>query len=164
MTTPSAEALAIERRFWSKVQRGSPDECWMWTATVNRKGYGAFRIGNRMVMATHVVWQLQHGERVPPGQCVLHFCDNPGCCNPLHLWTGTKAENNWDAIAKGRKAVFPGESNGQARLTANEVREIVSLCHTLSQRAVARRFGVCDKTIRLILAGKTWAHLHLVGA
>jgi hypothetical protein len=33
---------------------------------------------------------------------VLHHCDNPPCCNPLHLYAGTQRQNIHDAIARGR--------------------------------------------------------------
>lgn len=30
------------KRFWSKVQRAGPDECWEWTASKTLDGYGQF--------------------------------------------------------------------------------------------------------------------------
>jgi hypothetical protein len=34
----------LEERFWSKVERLGPDECWPWHASIRNKkdGYGAF--------------------------------------------------------------------------------------------------------------------------
>lgn len=94
-------------RFWSKVQRGAPDACWLWTAGRSDFGHGRFRMGARgsPERRAHVLaWELTHGP-VPEGLCVLHDCpggDNPACCNLAHLWLGTKKDNTHDAMRKGR--------------------------------------------------------------
>src|SRR5207302_1569460 len=31
-------------RFWSKVHRGGPQDCWIWTGGRNRSGYGLFAL------------------------------------------------------------------------------------------------------------------------
>ncbi len=88
--------------------------------------------------------------------CVLHRCDRPACCNPDHLFLGTKADNNADMIAKGRDRQRPllGESNPQAKLTREQVIEI--LASGESAAALARRFGVSASTAKDVRAGKTW--------
>lgn len=32
--------MTLEARFWSKVNRLADDECWLWTASVDTRGYG----------------------------------------------------------------------------------------------------------------------------
>ncbi len=38
------------------------------------------------------------------GLCIRHTCDNRRCVNPLHLITGTIAQNNRDRSIRGRSA------------------------------------------------------------
>ena len=92
--------------FWSKVDRRGPDECWPWKKACDKDGYGKFNIGFRsrrqyQIRAHRFSWLIHFGD-IPTGLCVLHHCDNPPCCNPAHLWLGTKADNSHDCVRKGR--------------------------------------------------------------
>jgi hypothetical protein len=49
-----------------------------------------------------VAYELAHGTSDADGRCVLHYCDNPPCVNPDHLWIGDYADNNHDRQVKGR--------------------------------------------------------------
>src|SRR3954471_2928189 len=80
--------------FNQKVNRVGPDSCWEWLAYREKKsGYGTWHIGKLFVLAHRAAWMITNGP-IPDGLCVCHKCDNPSCCNPAHLWLGTKAENN----------------------------------------------------------------------
>lgn len=100
-------------RFWRKVAKGKPDECWEWQGHRERGGYGtvAFRKAKNQPyqkLAHRVAWELSNTADIPDGMFVCHTCDNPPCCNPNHLWLGTQADNNRDMIQKGRyKARIP---------------------------------------------------------
>lgn len=92
--------MSIEERFWSKVDVRGPDDCWTWKAAT-RAGYGRFWDGSRLVNAQCFAWESEHGP-MPEGKCGLHRCDNPPCCNPAHIFPGTKKENSLDMVVKGR--------------------------------------------------------------
>lgn len=96
-------ALSVEEidLFWSKVQRGSVDECWPWTAGL-KHGYGCFKIDRGSFKSSRIARFLATG--INPPDCVLHKCDNPPCCNPSHLFDGTLQDNVADMMAKGRNA------------------------------------------------------------
>jgi hypothetical protein len=88
-------------RFWAKVSRMSPAECWLWTASQNSMGYGKMLVAGKLQLAHRISWELHIGP-VPAGLFVLHRCDTPLCVNPLHLFVGTNADNMRDMKVKGR--------------------------------------------------------------
>ncbi len=133
--------------FWSKVDIRLPAECWEWQACRSRKGYGRFHLGSRVVQAHRVAHALTIGP-VPLDVLVCHTCDNPPCCNPLHLFLGTNTDNARDRETK-RRSVLP---HGYTNLTEEERVEIRRLYAAggISQMALAREFGVAQSTISLI--------------
>ena len=76
------------KRFWSKVQRGRPNDCWLWTAGINGNGYGTFTVGSRSNQRTWDAHRFAFLVLVgtPENHLVLdHLCDVKRCVNPSHL-------------------------------------------------------------------------------
>lgn len=146
--------MTLEERFWAKVARRGPGECWLWTGATNGNGYGVFRdVYGRPTTAHRVSLRLD--GRDPAGLVGRHRSGCPRLCvNPAHLRLGTQADNVADAVAEGR---YRGEQNGSARLRAEDVREIRFA--RASRPELALRFGVSVRTVRAIQAGTRWAHL-----
>jgi len=80
-------------RFWSKVDRGSEDECWNWTAALTTGGYGQIvdtTVDNgglfkgKQFAAHRLSYELAYGQ-VPEGLVIDHQCGNRRCVNPQHL-------------------------------------------------------------------------------
>lgn len=95
----------IEERFWSKVQKGEPNECWEYQGSLNSKGYGRIAragIGNGSERA-HRVSALIHFGSIPDGLVVCHKCNNKRCVNPHHLYLATPSENVKDYFRDIRK-------------------------------------------------------------
>lgn len=87
---PTPELL---ERFWSKVDRKGPDECWNWTAYLNDDGYGYFKL-NGMPLYAHRVVIVLEGRRLPDKKLVHHTCQNSACVNPKHLQVTDHLVNN----------------------------------------------------------------------
>lgn len=149
----------LEERFWRKVEKTTPDACWVWTANKLPSGYGVIglgKLGRRQVLAHRVSYELHYGP-IAPRMFVLHSCDNPSCVNPAHLRQGTPQDNMLDMIAKGRKVVPFGSDHFCARLDAEKVREIRTSTET--NVALAERFGVNPSAISNVRNGVTWKHV-----
>ena len=155
----SASDLA---RFWVKVKKGKPDECWEWTAALSKNdgknGYGVFRVGNKVYVANRISALIKHGA-IPPGLEVCHSCDNKPCVNPRHLFFGTRAENVQDAKSKG---LIPfGERVGSSVVKEAQVVKIKKMLARgkISRRKIAVMFGVSCSVLQGIAEGRTWRHV-----
>jgi hypothetical protein len=89
-TKPPAE------RFWPKVD--TTGDCWIWTASINPKGYGQFRVGAKpdgraIVVHAHRFAYIDTVGPIPEGLELDHLCRVRACVNPMHLEPVTTAEN-----------------------------------------------------------------------
>lgn len=142
-TTPRAKTIRgpLEVRFWAKVDKRGPNECWPWLGAITRYGYGKFSISTgKACTATRVAYQLTLGE-IPEGMFILHRCDNPACVNPNHLFIGTANDNMADQRAKCRH---------WRKLTPDQV-EFVRASHlVIPQKKLAAMLGVSLPLIQKI--------------
>ena len=146
----------LEKRFWDKVDKRGPDECWEWKAYRQNNRYGRIRRGKKTekaISAHRLSWELHNGP-IPNGLFVLHHCDNPACVNPRHLFLGTQADNMADRDTKGRQAQQNGEAGPRAKLTWEKVRKIRSSPAT--QSALARQYGISPSEVSRIKSEDTW--------
>lgn len=150
-----------DRRFWARVDRRGPAECWPWTGATGNKGYGVVRRHGKLTPASRHAYELTHGRLSAPSVQVCHSCDNPPCCNPAHLFAGTATQNEQDKIAKGRNRKAVGERAPTAKLTEDQVRAIRAehAAGGISQSELARRYGVRSGTLRNVVLGISWRHV-----
>lgn len=149
--------------FWDRVAVKDESQCWLWIGSKNNRGYGHFWTktpdGPRKYLAHRISYELA-SPRFDHTLFVCHSCDVPACVNPRHLWLGTPSDNMKDSFKKGRKQVprLSGEACGGAKLSGSQVEEIRHIYKTdrPKQRDLAKSFGVCQRTINMIVRGITW--------
>jgi hypothetical protein len=138
-------------RFWSKINMEG--ECWEWTDYLNKDGYGQLSLDGSMFKAHRISYAIANGD---PGDLnVNHFCDNPPCVNPDHLWTGTQQEGIDDMVTKKRQA--KGEGKTHSKLTDGQVKEILGSKDT--NRILADRHGISEGIISSVKHDRIWKHI-----
>jgi hypothetical protein len=153
-----------EDRFWSYVDKGAPDECWLWIGATRKnqfadgRGYGVLRISGKTVDTHKISYALANGYG--HGLFVLHECDEPWCVNPQHLVGGTQRKNLEDMYARGRGRKARGASAGKAKLQPEDVIAIRERLNSGEKNIVlAKEFGVHSATIGDIKYQRSWKHL-----
>lgn len=144
-------------RLFAKLIRKPESDCWLWTGMVNQRkynkaGYGKIRADGKMVSVHRYVYEYINGVKLPRDVQIRHKCDNPVCCNPGHLDTGSNAQNIQDKIDRDR--------SGKKLRIADAVEVKKMIAQGLSQKAVADHFGLAQSTVSRIVAGIRWAHLN----
>jgi hypothetical protein len=90
----------MSERFWAKVKKGTPEECWPWTGYTKPSGHGLTSLDSLPIHASRKAWILTHGP-IRGGLCVNHkslkVCTLQAiCCNPDHMYLGTRSDNMVD--------------------------------------------------------------------
>ena len=141
-------------RFWEGVAKAGPDQCWMWTGSRTKAGYGQLSINAHKVYTHRLSLEL-HGTPIPPDALVMHTCDTPACVNPAHLRIGTDADNIADKVSKRRH--IHGDTHPRAKLRSGDIGEIRRLLASgLSQGEIATRYNVCPSLVSNIKTGRLW--------
>lgn len=157
------------KNFWNKVNKNGPvpehkpelGPCWIWTAFIDRDGYGMVRLFGRNYRP-HRVSYLMHVGPIPTGMLTCHACDVRSCLNPQHLFLGTEQENTTDMVNKGRhKGEKPGEAHHNAKITEEIVLAIRSrfAAGSIMQKELAKEYGIGNMQVSRIIRGKRWKHL-----
>lgn len=151
--------LEAQKRFWRKVKVGELNDCWPWTLGVSSKGgYGLVTHRQMTLRAHRVAARLSFGPFLN-ASLVCHRCDNPPCCNPIHLFFGSNLDNQIDCIQKKRNRKAVGIDAACVKLTPEQVLGIRQLAGHLSHKRIAEQFGVGKTTIGSILNRVTWKHI-----
>lgn len=125
-----------------------PDKCWehkQAETLIRTKRRPYFALQGKKVLAYRVVWELYNGRPLEQNEIIRHTCDNPVCCNPLHLQVGTHQDNMNDMKKRDRHGI-----------TAHAHRAILGLLNAgRPVHEIASLYGVSDRTIRRIRDGET---------
>jgi DNA-binding CsgD family transcriptional regulator len=144
------------RSRWRNVQdhikRSHNNGCWLWQKAKTKCGYGRINVKSRC-MRIHIVSAMIHlndTKPIPAGYVVCHRCNVKSCCNPQHLYIGTRKENSEDAIRNGHAGLS---------FSRNQARRILSLKGKYPVSQIAKQEGVSPHTIRRLWSGITYRTL-----
>jgi hypothetical protein len=159
------DASLILHPEWAKLGRFIKpgfDDCWEWTGSRTKQGYGRLNRSGRNQHANRFILALVKPPS-DPELCACHHCDNPPCVRPSHLFWGTVAENNADMLVKGRlipPKVRAGSAHHKAKITEDEAMEIRRLRRAgLSQAKIGEIFGLSQTSVGRIDRGELWRHV-----
>lgn len=150
-----------ERDIWDYIDRsGGPDACWPWIGKATEKGrYPRFSKGLSITLASHLIFEEVHGP-IPEGHIVRHSCDNPPCCNPAHLLSGTYFDNVQDRIIRGRSRHLKGDEHYAHILTEADIPEVfIMKARGMTPLEISLEKGVQRATIYDVLNRRKWKHV-----
>jgi len=139
------------------LEGGLKKPCKISPSPVGSKGYPICWdfVQKRGRTHTRVVLEEKLGRPIKPGFCALHHCDNRRCIEQEHLYEGTFRDNARDREARNRSR--KGIHHGNAMFTEADIKFIRQ--SLVSDRQLAKRFGVGATTVRRVKKRETWAHI-----
>lgn len=151
-----------QTKFWSQVILPNSSGCMRWTGSKNCYGYGRMSVRGRYVGAARLSLMLSEGEPADKALEAAHapiICHRRDCVAPLHLRWATRKEQSEDKRLDGTS--LNGERHGQARLTADQVREIRSRYATgnETQKKLGDEYGVWQSTVSQIVLRRKWRQI-----
>ncbi len=89
---------SMEERFWAKVNK--TENCWLWTGSMDKYGYGRFKVRGKLVLAHRFAYELARG--LIPGELETdHLCRNRRCIKVDHLEAVTHQVNSLRGFGVG---------------------------------------------------------------
>lgn len=131
------------------IETDDADLCWLWNRGVcasDRTKYP--RCGKRVWMHRYAL-ELSLGRELRKDEDACHKCDVPACINPLHLFAGSRADNNRDMTAKGRNW---RQSEASREASRARMRETQAKLGPLRRREIASAAGTLG-------AAKRWSQV-----
>jgi hypothetical protein len=144
----------------SKVDHAG-DECLIWPYSRNKRGYATIGRDGKSYGAYRLMCELAHGEPTADKYEAAHSCGrgHEGCVNPRHLRWASRTENQRDRLKHGTDS--RGEKCGKAKLSEDDVREIIRQKGNKTVRQLADIYGVHHSTIWNIQSRNIWTYIEV---
>jgi DNA-binding CsgD family transcriptional regulator len=131
-------------------------ECLAWPFGRDSYGYAVVTL-NGITRRVHIFMCTEvNGGKPSPDHVVAHSCGkgHEGCVNPTHLRWATQKENISDMAVHGTKLY--GSKKWNAKLTNDDIIQIMSLKGIKTTYEIADIFGVSQQHISAIQRGVYW--------
>jgi hypothetical protein len=142
--------------FWGRVSKAGYNECWEWQGAKSASGHGRVMAEGKIWYTHRLAYEFSKGT-LPAWSFdaeVQHSCNNPACCNPLHLWLGTRKDNMKTAGEQG-KLSRKGCANGNSKLSDEAIKAIRSDPRT--SRVIGADYGISHRQVLNIRNGINWS-------
>jgi hypothetical protein len=154
-------------RFWLKVNKNSgvfgidgtyPTECWEWTASTDKNGYGQFKLydegnGKQKVVGAHkLAWKLINKYDI---KYSCHKCDNRKCVRPDHMYDGSPKTNVQDQISRNRLRRSKKYTDAEVRSMRQDYASGMTLEQIINTYNISRSTGcqIINGTVRKSAGG-----------
>ena len=144
--------------FWERVNKAGYNECWEWQGAKATSGHGRVMAEGKVWWVHRLAYESSKGS-LPEWSFdaeVQHSCNNPACCNPLHLWLGTRKDNAKTAGEQGTLS-RKGTVNGNSKLTPEIV--IAIRKDLRPSRAVGATYGISHRQVLNIRNESNWSSI-----
>ena len=155
----------LKKLIKSKIIETS-NSCMEWQGARSPSGYGEIKIQGKKYNTHRVVYRIVCGV-FDYSLWVLHKCDNPPCCNPDHLFLGTRSDNMKDCFKKGRlthiynkRPTQTAQKNHMAKLSKSRINFIRKHYKPRDEKfgatALGKRFNVSKGRICDVVHNRTY--------
>jgi hypothetical protein len=147
-----------KKRFFGRVTK--TESCWLFSNAPSHP-YGQIFIQGWDHFAHRFSKLIHDGRPDDEAPFACHTCPNRNCVNPDHLYWGSQGDNNRDTESSvGGFRRKRGENHGNSKLSAQDVLSIYKSVEAGSTLAsMAKKYGVDETNIKLIVTQKAWRHL-----
>lgn len=142
---------------WIEDHSGyAEDDCLTWPFPLTDTGYGQVTYHGCQMSAHVAMCTKVHGPKPHPKMVAAHSCGNGhlGCVSPKHLRWTTQWENTQDTLMHGRRPF--GQASGTAKLKEDDIPVIRGLAGKVSQRKLAKQYGVSRTAIVKVIKRQNW--------
>lgn len=148
---------SVINRFWKYLDKRNKYNCWNWTGSVcKRGGYGQLNDRGKLLKSHRLSYELHNGK-IKKGSHICHTCNNPLCCNPVHLYQGDNFTNTKDRMNAGTQFSIPilkGEKSPSSKIKWEDVLFIRK--SILNGVQLSKIFRISRTSISNIRRNKTW--------
>lgn len=139
-----------DQRFDDLVNPQNPvTGCMHWKGHIApRTGHGRFNNGegDRSYFAHKYALERHLNRKLTGDEQALHWCDNPPCVNPEHLYVGTNGQNMLDRAERGTDPAY-GRRLGDAELEVIRAKDADGMART----RIAGEHGISTERLRKIV-------------